>query len=128
MKEHDTVRLVSSVHAEGEVFAAGTVGAIVAVYANGELFAVETQNMRREPVILTVPSDFLEVVTIRGRASHLVRVERIVKQTAYFWQEADTPADAVEIAKARHAWTHAEVLETCARSASVRDMNEELRK
>lgn len=189
MKEHDTVRLVSAVHDEGEVFAAGTVGAIIGVYNNGEAFAVELQNSRREPVILRVPAAFLEVVcrvqtltreveinrlredivsldaqireavvsdmerarelmsrriglrakqvrlsaqrapasvvaAVEGRATHLVCVERIVKQTSYVWQDADTPAEALEFAKAHRAWLYSEVLETLTTLATLKDAAE----
>lgn len=63
MKEHDTVRLVLAVHDKRRVFAAGTTGAIVSVYDGGKAFAVELQTARCRPVIVTVPVEFLEVVS-----------------------------------------------------------------
>lgn len=56
-----------------------------------------------------------------GRATHLVRVDRVVRQIAYIWQEADSPEQAQEAAMRLHAWTRVEVLETTAVPASLRE-------
>ncbi|MCR6655010.1 MAG: DUF4926 domain-containing protein [Opitutus sp.] len=60
LHEHDVVRLVEPVEEDGEIFAAGTRGAIVSVYNEGEVFAVELEG-KAGPTVITVSVQQLEV-------------------------------------------------------------------
>ncbi|MFA6960090.1 MAG: DUF4926 domain-containing protein [Opitutaceae bacterium] len=61
--EHDCIRLIQNVEDDGEIFPAGTTGAIVSVYNDCEAFAVEVVKNDKESSVITVFPSQLEVIS-----------------------------------------------------------------